>query len=82
MADQKKIDKATKKMSSIYVDGITNIVDNLLKSKEGMDNVEFGTALLGMDMKEIVKAQLSNINKEYVKAHIEILKDKKPINKK
>ena len=29
-------------------------------------------------MEEIVKSKLVNINKEYVKAHVEVLKDIKP----
>ena len=81
MADQNKIDKTSKKISSLYVKGVTELVDNLLKSREGMTNVEFGSAIIGMDMKEIVKSKLSNINKELVNSHVEILKDKKPTNK-
>ena len=82
MADQKKVDKATKKMSSIYVDGITNIVDNLLKSKGDMSNAEYISTISKLNMAEIVKAKMANVNKEYVKAHVQALKDLKPIGKK
>ena len=78
MADQKKVDKTADKISSIYVEGITNIVDNLLKSRNGATNEEFSAGLLALDMKEIVKSKLQNIQKEYVNAHIEVLKDIKP----
>jgi hypothetical protein len=78
MAIQKTIDKTSNKISSIYIKGITDIVDNLLKLKEGVSNKDFATSLLSLDMKEIVKSKLSNINKEYVKAHVEVLKDIKP----
>ena len=78
MANQKKVDKTANKISSIYVEGIANIVDNLLKSRNGATNKEFSAGLLALDMKEIVKAKLQNINKEYVNAHIEVLKDIKP----
>ena len=76
MDNQKKIDKASNKISLMY--GITDIVDTLLKAKEGINNKDFATSLLSLDLKEIVKLKLSNINKEYVKAHIEVLKDIKP----
>ena len=78
MADQKKVDKTADKISSIYKEGITSIVDVLLKSRNGATNKEFSAGLLALDMKEIVKAKLQNINKEYVNAHIEVLKDIKP----
>tara|TARA_Y100000114_G_C11624370_1_gene261213 strand:+ start:299 stop:556 length:258 start_codon:yes stop_codon:yes gene_type:complete len=78
MDNQKKIDKASNKISLMYIDGITDIVDTLLKAKEGINNKDFATSLLSLDLKEIVKLKLSNINKEYVKAHIEVLKDIKP----
>ena len=78
MADQKKVDKATDKISSIYKEGITNIVDILLKSRNGATNEEFGAGLLALDMKEIVSSKLANIKKEYINAHVEVLKDIKP----
>ena len=78
MAIQKKIDKTSNKISSMYINGITDIVDQLLKVKEGISNKDFATTLLGLNMEEVVKSKLSNINKEYVKAHVEVLKDIKP----
>jgi len=81
MADQKKIDKSADTIASIYESGVTNIVDSLLKSRNGESNLEFGKMLLEVDMKSIVSNKLSNIKKELVKAHVEILKDKKPITK-
>tara|TARA_R110000824_G_scaffold176454_2_gene355457 strand:+ start:532 stop:783 length:252 start_codon:yes stop_codon:yes gene_type:complete len=78
MAIQKTIDKTSNKISSMYINGITDIVDQLLKVKEGISNKDFATTLLGLNMEEVVKSKLSNINKEYVKAHVEVLKDIKP----
>ena len=78
MAIQKTIDKTSNKISSMYVNGITDIVDQLLKVKEGLSNKDFATTLLGLNMEEVVKSKLSNINKEYIKAHVEVLKDIKP----
>ena len=78
MADQKKIDKTATKISSIYKEGITDIVDVLLKNRNGSTNKEFSAGLLALDMKEIVKSKLANIDKEYINAHIEALKDIKP----
>ena len=78
MANQKKVDKTADKISSIYIEGITNIVDNLLKNRNGATNKEFNAGLLSLDMKEIVKSKLQNIQKEYINAHIEVLKDIKP----
>ena len=78
MADQKKIDKTADKISSIYEKGINDIVDILLKNKNGASNKEFTAGLLSLDMKSIVSSKLQNINKEYIQAHIEVLKDIKP----
>ena len=78
MAIQKTIDKTSVKISSMYKKGISDIVGNLLKIKKGISNKDFATTLLNGDMNEIVKSKLSNINKEYVKAHVEVLKDIKP----
>lgn len=78
MANQKTIDKTSNKISSMYIDGITQIVDELLKIKKGLSNKDFTTILLSLNMEEIVKSKLVNINKEYVKAHVEVLKDIKP----
>ena len=78
MINDKKVDQTAKKISSMYVKGLTDIVDNLLKTKEGMTNKEFSSAIVGLNMKEIVKAKLSNIKTEYHNAHIEALEDVKP----
>ena len=78
MINDKKVDQTAKKISSMYVKGLTDIVDNLLKTKEGMTNKEFSSAIVGLNMKEIVKAKLSNIKTEYHNALIEALKDIKP----
>ena len=66
MANQKTIDKTSNKISSMYIDGITQIVDELLKIKKGLSNKDFTTILLSLNMEEIVKSKLVNINKEYV----------------
>ena len=50
----------------------------LLEIKKGISNKDFATTLLSLNMEEIVKSKLVNINKEYVKAHVEVLKDIKP----
>ena len=78
MADQKKVDKTADKISSIYKEGITSIVDVLLKSRNGATNKEFNAGLLALDMEAVVKAKLDGIKKEYIKAHVETLKDIKP----
>ena len=78
MADQKKVDKTGDKISSIYTKGIEEIVGTLLDNRNGATNEEFSAGLLALDMKEIVKSKLQNIQKEYINAHIEVLKDIKP----
>lgn len=78
MAIQKTIDKTSNKISSMYINGLTEIVDQLLEIKKGLSNKDFANTLLGLNMEEIVKSKLVNINKEYVKAHVEVLKDIKP----
>ena len=78
MINEKKVDQAAKKISSMYVKGITDIVDSLLKSTKGLPSKDVGPTLLGLNMKEVVKIKLSNIKTEYRKAHIEVLKDIKP----
>lgn len=79
MADQKKIDQLSKRSSSTYIKGIQDIVSTLLKTKKDMTNEEFGLAMLSLDMKEVVAEKLKDIKTDYVAAHVEILKDKKPI---
>ena len=78
MADQKKVDKTADKISSIYTKGIEEIVGTLIDNRNGATNKEFSAGLLALDMEGIVKAKLQNIEKEYIKAHIEVLKDIKP----
>ena len=78
MAIQKTIDKTSNKISSMYINGLTEIVDQLLEIKKGLSNKDFANTLMGLNMEEIVKSKLVNINKEYVKAHVEVLKDIKP----
>ena len=78
MAIQKTIDKTSNKISTMYTNGLTEIVDQLLEIKKGISNKDFATTLLSLNMEEIVKSKLVNINKEYVKAHVEVLKDIKP----
>jgi hypothetical protein len=81
MADQKKIDKTSEAMATTYEEGITDIVQTLLDSREGLTDEEFGSTILALDMKTIVANKLSSIKTEYTKAHIDILKDTKPIGK-
>ena len=38
MINDKKVDQTAKKISSMYKQGLTDIVDTLLKTKEGMTN--------------------------------------------
>ncbi len=78
MADQKKIDKASKKISTIYTKGITDIVKSIIDNRKGLTNKEFTSSLIAIDMKEVVKSKLANINKEYISAHVQVLKDVKP----
>ena len=81
MADQKKIDKSSESKASIYDKGLTDIVQTLLDSRKGLTDEEFGSTILALDMKTIVENKLSRIKAEYTNAHIEILKDTKPIGK-
>ena len=81
MADQKKIDKTSESVSRTYESGITEIVQTLLDSRKGLTDEEFGSTILALDMKTIVANKLSSIKTEYTKAHIDILKDTKPIGK-
>ena len=68
-------------MATTYEEGITDIVQTLLDSREGLTDEEFGSTILALDMKTIVANKLSSIKTEYTKAHIDILKDTKPIGK-
>ena len=43
MAIQKTIDKTSNKISSMYTNGLTQIVDELLKIKKGLSNKDFAT---------------------------------------
>ena len=81
MADQKKIDKTSESVSATYDSGLTEIVQTLLDSRKGLTDEEFGSTVLALDMKTIVANKLSSIKTEYTNAHIEILKDTKPIGK-
>jgi len=78
MINNKKVDMVAKKISKMYVDGITEVVDTLLKATKDLSNKEVGSALNELNMKEVVKAKLSNIKTEYRKAHVEVLEDVKP----
>ena len=40
MADQKKIDKASKKISTIYTKGITDIVKSIIDNRKGQEDFE------------------------------------------
>ena len=81
MADQKKIDKTSESIASTYESGITEIVETLLESKKGLTDEEFGSTILSLDLKKIVANKLSKIKTEYTKAHIDILKETKPIGR-
>ena len=81
MADQKKIDQMSKRSSTTYIKGIQGIVSAILKTKEGMTDEEFGSTMVALDLKTIVADKLQDIKTDYVKAHVEILQDKKPIGK-
>ena len=79
MADQKKIEQSSKIASRIYTKGIKDIIGKLVKTKKDLTNEEFGLAMMSLNMKEVVEEKLKDIKTEYISAHIEILKDKKPI---
>ena len=81
MADQKKIGKTSESIASTYDKGLTDIVQTLLDSRKGLTDEEFGSTILALDIKTIVANKLSSIKTEYTNAHIEILKDTKPIGK-
>ena len=54
MADQKKLDITSEAMATTYEEGITDIVQTLLDSREGLTDEEFGSTILALDMKTIV----------------------------
>ena len=81
MADQKKIDKTSESIASTYDNGLTDIVQTLLDSRKGLTDEEFGSTILALDMKTIVANKLSSIKTKYTNAHLDILKDTKPIGK-
>lgn len=78
MANQKKVDKSAEKISKIYEQGITEIVDTLLDNRNGATDKEFTAGVVSLDMKEILKSKFKNIEQEYIKAHVDVLKDIKP----
>ena len=78
MAIQKTIDKTANKVSTTYTKGIKEIVEVLLDNKKDLTNEEFASSIKSLDMKSIVSSKLSEIKKEYVVAHVEVLKDIKP----
>jgi len=79
MVDQKKIDNTAKRVSSIYKNGIADVVSKLIKAKDKLDNVEFMEAMQQLNLTEALQVKLKDIKKEYLKSHIQILKEKKPI---
>mgnify|MGYP005832157717 CR=1 FL=1 len=46
MAIQKTIDKTSNKISTMYTNGLAEIVDQLLEIKKGITNKDFATTLL------------------------------------
>ena len=81
MADQKKIDKTSESIASIYDKGLTDIVQTLLDSRKGLTDEEIGSSILALDMKTKVANKLSSIKTKYTNAHLDILKDTKPIGR-
>ena len=78
MGIQKKIDKSSTQISKMYLNGIEDIVNTLLKLKKGISDKDFALTLLSQNMNDIVKSKLSKVSNEYTKAHIEVLKAIKP----
>ena len=78
MINDKKVDAVAKKISSMYVQGITEVVETLLEATKDLSNKEVGSALKELNMEEVVKTKLSNIKTEYRNAHVEVLEDVKP----
>lgn len=79
MVDQKKIDQVADKSAKTYIKNVTKIVKTILKTTKGLSDDQFGKAMKQMDLTTIVQNQMQEITTDYAKAHIEILKDKKPI---
>ena len=79
MVNQEKINNTANKVSSIYKRGISDVVSKLIKAKDKLDNVEFIKAVQQINLTEVLQIKLKDIKKEYLKSHIQILKEKEPI---
>ena len=77
--DYKKIDKTASKISSIYAKGVEEVVGKMMKAKDKLTPEEFAAQVKDIDLTETLQVKLKDIKKEYLKSHIQILKDKKPI---
>ena len=78
MADENKVNKISEKIADIYTKSIAEIVSSLYKINTQKDSLELAKGLQQLPIEDIVKSKLSNINKEFVKGHIEVLEEVKP----
>ena len=78
MADENKVNKTSEKIADIYTKSIAEIVSSLYKINTQKDSLELAKGLQQLPIEDIVKSKLSNINKEFVKGHIEVLEEVKP----
>jgi len=81
MADQKVVDKFAKSIATTYEKGITDIVEKLMEGKGKVTDEEFVSGLLSIDMKEVVETKLKDIQTNFAKAHLEVLKTVSPFGK-
>ena len=78
MADENKVNKISEKIADIYTKSIAEIVSSLYKINTQKNPLELAKGLQELPIEDIVKIKLSNINKEFVKGHIEVLEEVKP----
>jgi len=82
MADQNKINKTAKDITSLYIDEVNSIVSKLVKVKKNAGIKDQIEAVQKANIQEAIKVRLSSVRKEYLKAHLDILKDTQPAKKK
>ena len=78
MANEKKVDATSEKISTMYKQGIAEIVSALYKANSKATPIEMAKGLSELPIQKIVENKLQNIKKEFVKGHVEVLEEVKP----
>lgn len=76
--DIDKLDKTAKKISTMYEQGLREVVSTLLNAKGKMKPKEFLEGMKEVDVKSALQSKLSNIKTEFAKGHVEQLESLKP----